>query len=161
MEKSIDNRGIFEALLGDGRFLIIFTGLILFLSGILVIFQSIVGHFLPHDTQFLGMDAEQLGHFVQGKIVNFMFHDRVAFGGSIMAVGVLYMWLAEFPLRYKEAWSWWLLFFSGLIGFGSFLTYIGYGYFDSWHGVATFLLLPFFYCWNDSVLSIPWRLQKY
>src|SRR5262249_21201741 len=28
--------------------------------------------------------------------------------------------------------------------FGSFLTYLGYGYLDSWHGVATIFLLPCF-----------------
>lgn len=30
------------------------------------------------------------------------------------------------------------------MGFGSFLTYPGYGYLDTWHGVATLVLLPVF-----------------
>jgi hypothetical protein len=30
------------------------------------------------------------------------------------------------------------------LGFGSFLAYLGYGYLDSWHGVATLALLPVF-----------------
>jgi hypothetical protein len=54
------------------------------------------------------------------------------------------MWLAEFPLRNREAWAWWLFVVSGLSGFGSFLAYLGYGYLDTWHGLATLLLLPFF-----------------
>ena len=33
---------------------------------------------------------------------------------------------------------------SGACGFASFLTYVGYGYLDTWHGVATLLLLPCF-----------------
>jgi len=73
-----------------------------------------------------------------------MFHDRISFGGSIIAVGFLYLWLAEFPLKNKEPWAWYLFLFSGIVGFGSFLTYLGYGYLDSWHGIATLLLLPFF-----------------
>jgi hypothetical protein len=106
--------------------------------------QSFTGHFLPHDVSYLGMDAQRLSAYYGGRITNFMFHDRVAFGGSIMAVGIIYMWLAEFPLKTGEAWAWWILLFSGIIGFGSFLTYLGYGYLDKWHGIATLMLLPFF-----------------
>jgi hypothetical protein len=90
------------------------------------------------------LDASELSQFNNGTITNFMFHDRVSFGGSIMAVGLLYLWLVEFPLKNKEPWAWYLFLISGTLGFGSFLTYLGYGYLDSWHGVATLLLIPFF-----------------
>jgi hypothetical protein len=33
---------------------------------------------------------------------------------------------------------------SGITGFGSFLAYLGYGYLDSWHAVATVALFPCF-----------------
>jgi hypothetical protein len=33
---------------------------------------------------------------------------------------------------------------SGSVGFGSFLTYLGHGYLDTWHAIATLLLLPWF-----------------
>ena len=36
----------------------------------------------------------------------------------------------------------WLL--SGCVGFLSFLAYVGYGYLDTWHGIATLLLVPLF-----------------
>lgn len=140
----MDRRTLLEALMGDGRFLLIFTSIILVLSGLLVIVQSLTGHFLPHDVAYLGLDAAQLSTFNNGTITKFMFHDRISFGGSIIAVGFLYLWLAEFPLKNKEPWAWYLFLFSGIMGFGSFLTYLGYGYLDSWHGVATLLLLPFF-----------------
>ena len=61
-----------------------------------------------------------------------------------MAVGLLYLWLTEFPLRRGEAWAWWTLALSGGAGFGCFLSYLGYGYLDTWHGVATLALLPVF-----------------
>ena len=140
----MDRRTLLDAALSDGRFLLIFTALILVLSGLFVIIQSVTGHFLPHDVLYLGLDAQELSSFSNGTITKFMFHDRISFGGSIIAVGFLYMWLAEFPLKNKEPWAWYLFLFSGLIGFGSFLTYLGYGYLDTWHGVATILLLPFF-----------------
>lgn len=140
-----DERGLLQALLGDGRPLLIFTGLSLVLSGGFALFLSATGQFLPHDVQFLGMSAEQLCSIRNCRIVHFMFHDRVSFGGALIAIGSLYMWMAEFPLRRGEAWSWWLFVVSGIIGFGSFLAYLGYGYLDTWHGLATLLLLPCFF----------------
>jgi hypothetical protein len=47
-------------------------------------------------------------------------------------------------MKAKEAWAWWALLFSGAIGFSAFLTYLGQGYLDTWHGVATLFLLPVF-----------------
>ena len=139
-----DDRGLLQALLGDGRPLLIFTGMSLVLSGAFALFLSATGQFLPHDVQFLGMSADELCAIKDCRIVHFMFHDRVSFGGTLVAVGSLYMWMAEFPLRRGEVWSWWLFTVSGIIGFGSFLAYLGYGYLDTWHGLATLFLLPCF-----------------
>src|SRR5437016_1232769 len=139
-----DNRGLVQALIGDGRPFLIFIGLGLILSGAFALFLAATHHFLPHDVQFLGFTAEQLCGLDKCRIVYFMFHDRVAFGGALIAVGALYMWLAEFPLRNRESWAWWLFLVSGLAGFASFLAYLGYGYLDTWHGTATLALLPVF-----------------
>jgi hypothetical protein len=139
-----ESRGLIEALVGDGRPLISLTAICLALSGAFAILQSATGHFLPHDTAYLGMSPEDLCAINECRIVHFMFHDRVSFGGSLIAIAVLYLWLAEFPLRRRERWAWWTLLASGITGFGSFLTYLGYGYLDTWHGVATLLLLPCF-----------------
>jgi len=139
-----DQRGFLQALIGDGRPLLIFTGLSLVLSGAFALFLAATGHFLLHDVQFLGMTADELCEIAGCRVVHFMMHDRVAFGGALVAVGSLYMWMAEFPLRYGEAWAWWLFVVTGFVGFGSFLTYLGYGYLDTWHGIATLLLLPCF-----------------
>lgn len=139
-----DERGLIQALLGDGRPLLGFTGLSLVLSGGFALFLAATGHFLPHDIQFLNMTATELCGINECRLVRFMFHDRVAFSGALMAIGSLYMWMASFPLRHGEAWAWWLFLLSGLVGFASFLAYLGYGYLDTWHGMATLLLLPCF-----------------
>ena len=141
---TVDDRGLFQALLGDGRPLLSFTGLSLVLSGAFALFLSATGQFLPHDIQFLGMSADALCAINDCRVVRFMFHDRVAFGGALIAIGILYLWLVEFPLRQGAAWAWWTLLASGVWGFGSFLSYLGYGYLDTWHGVATLVLLPSF-----------------
>jgi hypothetical protein len=129
---------------GDGRALVALVGVCLGLSGLFAILQSVSGHLLPHDTAFLAMTAEDLCRMNECRIVHFMFHDRVSFGGSLVALAALYLWLAAFPLRARWNWSWWALLLSGVLGFGSFLTYLGYGYLDTWHGAATALLLPCF-----------------
>ena len=140
----IDQRGIYETIVFGGRNLLTFTGVVLFFSGLFVTIQSFIGEFLPHDTQYLGMDAQTLGTYNQ-NIVNFMFHDRISFGGTLIAIGILYVWLSEFPIRQKQEWAWWVFFFSGVLGFASFLTYLGYGYFDSYHGYASLLLIPIYF----------------
>ena len=50
----------------------------------------------------------------------------------------------RFHSNLDDAWAWWALAVSGVVGFGSFLTYLGYGYLDTWHGAATLVLLPCF-----------------
>ena len=139
-----DSRGFLEALIGDGRPLISLTGLCLGFAGLFALFQSSTGYFLPHDSAFLQMDAHDLCSINECRIVHFMFHDRVSFGGALIAIAVVYLWLAEFPLKAGEPWAWYALLASGVVGFGSFLTYLGYGYLDNWHAIATVGLLPCF-----------------
>ena len=138
------DRGFFEALMGDGRPLLALTALALVFSGGFPLFLSATGQFLPHDIQFLGTSAGELSAMAKGRVAYFMFHDRVAFGGARIAIGLLYLWLAEFPLRDGELWAWWAFVLSGGVGFSSFLAYLGYGYLDTWHGVGTLTLLPVF-----------------
>jgi hypothetical protein len=90
------------------------------------------------------MTAEDLCRQNACRIVHFMQHDRVSFGGSIVSIGIVYVWLARVPLRRGEPWAFWTLLLSGLFGFASFLLYLGYGYLDVWHGRATVALIPFF-----------------
>ena len=142
--RQLAERGFIDALIGDGFFPLLLTGVALAGSGGFALFLSATGHFLPHDVAYLGLDATQLSRLSNPRLVNFMFHDRAAFGGSLVAVGLLYLWLTEFPLRQGESWAWWTLAVSGTAGFGSFLSYLGYGYLDTWHGVATLVLLPVF-----------------
>lgn len=137
-----EQKGFVQVLIGDGSPLLTFVGLILVLCGGFALFLSATHRFLPHDIEFLGMTADELCAFYDCRVNHFMFHDRTAFGGALIAIGTLYMWAAAFPLRHGRAWAWWMFAASGAIGFASFLAYLGYGYLDSWHGAATLLLLP-------------------
>lgn len=124
--------------------LLVFTGLVLIGAGVGALGLAATVKMLPYDVGYLGMTVEDLCHRNGCRIVHFMAHDRVSFGGSIISIGILYVWLAAEPLREGRAWAWWTLALSGMFGFASFLTYLGYGYLDVWHGIATLLLLPFY-----------------
>lgn len=138
------NPGFIQQVLSDGRPLLSLSGIALIGAGLFAILQAASGHFLPHDEAFLGMSARDLCAIHECRIVHFMIHDRVSFGGAIAAIGILYLWLVMNPIARKEPWAWWSIAISGVIGFGSFLTFLSYGYLDSWHGIATLLLLLIF-----------------
>jgi hypothetical protein len=162
-----DDRSLLEVVLGDGRFLIALTGISLALSGVFAILQSIAGQLLPQDSHAIGMDSLALAHAANRQLLGFMFHDRVAYGGTLVAIGAGYLWFAAFPMQRREPWAWWALLFSGAIGFLAFLTYLGQGYLDTWHGVATLFLLPVFVAglWRShprefSLRAVWWRTPK-
>ncbi len=152
-----DERGLLTAIVGDGRPLLIFVGLMLMLVGFFALFLALTRHFLPHDIQYLGMGADELCAVHGCRIVHFMMHDRASFGGALVAIGLIYLWLAYFPLAKGEAWAWWIFLISGVVGFASFLAYLGYGYLDTWHGVATLVLLP---CQFGGLLLTYRRLRE-
>jgi hypothetical protein len=133
-----------EAVVADGRPLLQLTAFALFFSGCFALFLSIRREFLPHDIAFLGMRPDQLCAVAECRVVAFMFHDRVAFGGVLVAIAILYFWLSAVPLADGAPWAWWTIAISGAIGFLSFLAYLGHGYLDTWHGVGSVALVPVF-----------------
>jgi hypothetical protein len=137
-----ENRGLVRAAIGDGIPLLLLTAWGLAFAGGFAMFLAATGQFLPHDLDYLGMSAAELCSVADCRVVEFMVHDRAAFGGALFGIGILYAYVALFPLRRGEAWAWWLLLVSGTAGFVSFVTYLDYGYLDTWHGIGTLLLLP-------------------
>lgn len=140
----VKERAPLGAQLGEGRPQLLVLAAALFASGAAALVLAATGRFLPHDERFLGMTARQLCGFDACRVVHFMIHDRASFGGVLVAIGMLYIWLIEVPLRRQEAWAWWTLLLSGAFGFASFLGYLGFGYLDTWHALATATLLPCF-----------------
>ncbi len=141
---SAKSPSLLEVVVADGRLLLQLTAFALLFSGCFALFLSIRREFLPHDIAFLGMTPDQLCAIAECRVVAFMFHDRVAFGGVLIAIAMLYFWLAAVPLGEGAAWAWWTIAISGGIGFLSFLSYLGHGYLDTWHGVGSVALVPIF-----------------
>jgi hypothetical protein len=139
-----DDPGLAYLLVRDGRPLLSLSALVLLFAGLFALFVAMRGEFLPHDIAFLGMTPAELCAVHECRIVHFMIHDRVSFGGALVAIAVVYLWLVAGPMGRGERWSWDVLCGSGLVGFVSFLAYLGYGCLDTWHGVATVTLAPLF-----------------
>src|SRR3982750_4024360 len=100
-----DNASFFAPLFRDGRPLLTLGTLGLLFAGGFAVFLGLSGQFLPHDVQYLGMTAKDLCTRNGCSIVHFMIQDRVSFGGILMALGVLYLWLVHFPLKAGERWA--------------------------------------------------------
>ena len=135
-------RSFLGTIVGDGRPLLLASAGSLVFAGGFAIFLAASGEFLPHDVAFLGMTPDELCRVAGCRVVDFMLHDRAAFGGALFAIGVMYVWLTLFPLSRGERWAWWVLAGSGALGFLTFLAYLGYGYLDTWHGIGTLALMP-------------------
>jgi hypothetical protein len=126
-------------LIGVG--LLVAEGLMLCAAGLGAFAIGLTVKLMPYDTDYMGETISELCAVQHCSIVAFIVHDRISFAGVIIALGILYVWLAAVPLRAGRAWAWWCLALSGLAGAGSFLTYLGYGYLDPVHAATTAELL--------------------
>jgi hypothetical protein len=144
MVSTFDEPGLLTWIWQDGRSLLTVMALGLLAAGGFAWFLAVTNQLLPHDLAWLTISEADLRAVAGGRLVHFMAHDRAAFGGTLVAISILYLWLIRFPLAEGEAWAWWLLALGGGLGFITFLSYLGTGYLDSWHGLATLVLLPLF-----------------
>lgn len=132
--------GFFARLMGDGRPMLFVCAGALFFAGGFAVFVSASHQFLPHDLAYLGMSSEELCAVSSCRVVDFMTHDRVAWGGMMMGLAVMYAWLIAFPLSAGRGWAWWAFLCSWVIGGLAFASYLGTGYLDTWNGAGTLLL---------------------
>jgi hypothetical protein len=111
-----EERGLLPAIVGNGLPPLLVAAGSLVLAGGFALFLALTGEFLPQDIRYLGMSADDLCVVADCRVVKFMIHDRAAFGGALVAVGVLYAYIVWLPLRRGEAWAWWLLTLSATAG---------------------------------------------
>ena len=93
----VDDRSLVTILVGDGRPLLALFAVGLALAGLFAWFLSVAGEALPHELRFLGLSLEGLRALAGGRVADFMTHDRVAFGGTLLAMAVVYLWLVAVP----------------------------------------------------------------
>ena len=143
-DEAPSDRSLWSGLLADGRPALATVGVALAFAGGLAVYLGFTRQLLPHDLGYLGMSAAEIDQIADGRLMDFMVHDRVSWGGSLFAVGVMYLWLIAFPLSQGRRWAWLTLAITGVVGFASFASHLPTGYLDNWHGVGTLLLIPVF-----------------
>lgn len=147
-QPSIDQRpsdqSLWNGLLDDGIPALATVAVSLAFAGGLAVYLGVTRQLLPHDLAYLGMTATEIEQIANGRVMDFMVHDRVSWGGSLFAVGAMYLWLIAFPLRQGHQWAWRTLAATGVLGFASFASHLPTGYLDTWHGLGTLLLVPVF-----------------
>lgn len=97
---------------------------------------------LPYDEDFVGMNREQLCG-VNGRLIDFMSHDRVTLSGTMISLGLVYLMLSLFGSRRGRHWAKIAILASAFTGFFSFFAFLGYGYFDPFHAFVAAILFQF------------------
>jgi hypothetical protein len=144
LPKDRESSSVLGDWIADGKGLLTVAALGLLAAGLFAWFLAVTNQLLPHDLAWLSITEDELRRVADGRLVHFMGHDRAAFGGTLIAIAVLDLWLIRVPLAAGRTWAWWTLALAGGVGFLSFLTYLGTGYLDTWHGIATLVLLPMY-----------------
>jgi hypothetical protein len=114
------------------------TGWMLIVIGLAAFATAASIRVLPHEAHFLDSTVSDLvfrDH--AGNLIGYMMHNRVSFGGALIAIGLLYVWMADVLLRESAAWTWWAFLLSGYFGVSSFLSYFLTDYLDLWHGFGS------------------------
>jgi dihydroorotate dehydrogenase len=138
-----------------------FVGMGLFLSGFVACLVATNRVILPYDEALTGLSPARLAQ-INPRLLDFMAHDRVAFGGTLVSIGLLYAALAVCGVRAKISWARRALALSAAIGFASYFLWLGFGYFDPIHALATgAIFVCFMLAWGpNGRLAAVWLSWK-
>jgi dihydroorotate dehydrogenase len=97
---------------------------------------------LPYDESLCGMTRGQLAS-LNPRLLPFMAHDRVSLAGAMLSIGIFYAALGWFGVRRGAHWAHVTVLASSIVGFFTFFSFLGFGYFDPFHAFVTAILLQF------------------
>ena len=136
--QSLHNAPMLQSNSQRGIYSLYLAALMLILIGIAALATAVSITFLPHETAYLQTSVSSLNHAHHDhSLIGFIIHNRIAFGGTLIVLGWLYLWLSHYPLRQGQRWAWWALLLSAFFGSSSFFAYLRRGYFDPWHASGT------------------------
>ena len=117
-------------------------GVAVFVGGILATILASSRVILPYDETLCGIPR---GAFegINPRLLPFMAHDRMTLAGSMLSIGILYGAIAWNGIRYGLHWAKIAIILSSGVGFFSFFLFLGYGYFDPFHGFVTSVVVQF------------------
>ncbi len=131
-----------QAWIAQGWVWLLALGLGMIASGAIVGLVGVTRATLPYDEVFLNLTRAQF-EAINPRLLDFLRHDRVTLGATMISVGLIYAALAVFGVRRGLHWAWRSIFLSATVGFSSFFLFVLYGYFDLLHAVISLAMLPF------------------
>lgn len=118
-------------------------GLGMLIGSIMALTIALTRVVLPYDEAYCGITRAQLAE-INDRLLPFMAHDRVTLAGTMIAIGLLYLNISWFGIRLGEHWAKVAVSVSAAVGFFSFFLFLGFGYFDPFHGFVTAVLFQLF-----------------
>jgi hypothetical protein len=111
-------------------------------GGILAVIIASTRVVLPYDESLCGLTRAQMAS-LNPRLLPFMAHDRVSLAGTMLSIGILYAALGWYGIRCGAHWAQVTVVASATVGFLTFFTFLGFGYFDPFHAFVTAILTQF------------------
>ncbi|MCD6050210.1 MAG: hypothetical protein K0Q55_1613, partial [Verrucomicrobia bacterium] len=131
-------------------------GLGMLIGSLLALWIALTRVVMPYDEAFCGISRAQL-QLINERLIPFMSHDRVTLAGAMIAIGLLYLSFSWFGSRRGEHWAKVAVLVSAGAGFFSFFLFLGFDYFDPFHGFVTAVLFQLFV--QGIVGDLPARIR--
>ncbi|MEM7233918.1 MAG: hypothetical protein AAF517_17200 [Planctomycetota bacterium] len=115
-------------------------GVAMLIGSIIAVWVALTDVLMPYDEEFLGRTRNDVESF-NPRILHFMTHDRITLAGTMVSTSVLYLALSLCAMRTGHHWAQRALTVSAAIGFLTFFSFLGFGFFDPFHGFVALVLL--------------------
>jgi dihydroorotate dehydrogenase len=114
-------------------------GVAMVAGGVAALVLALTRVLLPYDEHYLGLSSMTLERGFP-RLFAFMAHDRATLAGVMLGLGSLYACLGWYGVRASRHGAKAAVIASALMGFASFFSFFGFGYFDTLHAFVAVVL---------------------
>jgi dihydroorotate dehydrogenase len=118
---------------------LLMLGLSMLIGGVMALVIASTRVIMPYDEAMSGLTRATIAG-VSPRLLPFMTHDRASLAGAMLGVGILFIGLAWFAARRGQHWAERAVIVPASVGFASFFSFLGFGYFDPFHAFVTTIL---------------------
>ncbi|HYO78356.1 MAG TPA: hypothetical protein VE010_17995 [Thermoanaerobaculia bacterium] len=117
-------------------------GVAMFIGGLMAVVIASTRVVLPYDESLCGLTRAEMAT-LNPRLLPFMAHDRVSLAGAMLSIGIFYVALGWSGIRRGAHWAHVTVIASATVGFLTFFTFLGFGYFDPFHAFVTAIVTQF------------------
>lgn len=114
----------------------------LLVGGVMALVIACTRVVMPYDEAMSGLTRARIAG-IGPRLLPFMTHDRVSLAGAMLGVGILFTGLAWWGVRRGHHWALLAVTVPSSLGFVSFFSFLGFGYFDPLHAFVSAILFQF------------------